>query len=228
MIELRYALQIALRNLGWNGLPKEIRHMKAPLQVSRGSTMVPSFTLLQTNLLQRKCACGQHTVAGGECAECRQKREGMMQHSAVSVAPVNGVLPVAHEVLNSAGQPLDAGTRTFVEPRFGHDFSRVKIFAGDGDKHPKEKATPSGTPSVAPAAPVPRLTKTVGELGTGDCGEASWIIQWILTNLTTKGGWVVQKVAAAFDGRDCNEKPVDVKSKFGGQVDPAWFPYWEA
>ncbi len=25
-------------------------------------------------LLQRKCACGQHTVAGGECAQCRQKR----------------------------------------------------------------------------------------------------------------------------------------------------------
>jgi hypothetical protein len=30
-------------------------------------------------------------------------------------------------VQSSAGQPLDVGTRTFMEPRFGHDFSRVRI-----------------------------------------------------------------------------------------------------
>jgi hypothetical protein len=32
-----------------------------------------------------------------------------------------------HSVLASSGQPLDAGVRTFFEPRFGHDFSDVRV-----------------------------------------------------------------------------------------------------
>jgi hypothetical protein len=39
--------------------------------------------------------------------------------------------PVVHDVLNSPGQPLDLATRTFFEPRFGHDFSRVRVHAGE-------------------------------------------------------------------------------------------------
>jgi hypothetical protein len=79
------------------------------------------------DLLQRKCACGQHTIAGGECAECRQKREGMIQRAAISPASVNGVPSIVHEVLSSPGQPLNAGTRAFMEPRFGYDFSQVRV-----------------------------------------------------------------------------------------------------
>jgi hypothetical protein len=33
------------------------------------------------------------------------------------------------EVLRSPGQPLDAVTRAYFEPRFGHDFSRVRVHA---------------------------------------------------------------------------------------------------
>ena len=40
----------------------------------------------------------------------------------VSEAP--GML---HEVLRAPGQPLDAATRAFMEPRFGYDFSRVRV-----------------------------------------------------------------------------------------------------
>ena len=35
--------------------------------------------------------------------------------------------PIVHEVLALPGQPLDAATRAFMEPRFGHDFSRVRV-----------------------------------------------------------------------------------------------------
>jgi len=35
-------------------------------------------------------------------------------------------------VLRSPGQPLDAGTRAFMEPRFGHDFSQVRIHSDAG------------------------------------------------------------------------------------------------
>jgi hypothetical protein len=38
--------------------------------------------------------------------------------------------PIVHEVLRSPGQPLDAATRAYMEPRFGHDFSRVRVHTG--------------------------------------------------------------------------------------------------
>jgi hypothetical protein len=34
---------------------------------------------------------------------------------------------LVHEVLRSPGQPLDGATRAFFEPRFGHDFSHVRV-----------------------------------------------------------------------------------------------------
>jgi hypothetical protein len=37
------------------------------------------------------------------------------------------VPPIVHEVLRSPGQPLDSSTRAFMEPRFGHDFSQVRV-----------------------------------------------------------------------------------------------------
>jgi len=35
--------------------------------------------------------------------------------------------PIMHEVLQSPGQPLDLSTRNFMEPRFGQDFSNVRL-----------------------------------------------------------------------------------------------------
>jgi hypothetical protein len=35
--------------------------------------------------------------------------------------------PLVHEALRSPGRPLDPATRAFMEPRFGHDFSRVRV-----------------------------------------------------------------------------------------------------
>ncbi|HMC29775.1 MAG TPA: DUF4157 domain-containing protein, partial [Candidatus Angelobacter sp.] len=36
---------------------------------------------------------------------------------------------IVHDVLRSPGQPLDKSTRAFMEPRFGHDFSGVRVHA---------------------------------------------------------------------------------------------------
>jgi hypothetical protein len=74
----------------------------------------PSTTNAQTGLLQRKCD------------RCRKKK--ILQRSAVGSAP-DTVPPIVHEVLRSCGQPLDAATRAFMEPRFGHDFSQVRVHA---------------------------------------------------------------------------------------------------
>jgi hypothetical protein len=80
-------------------------------------------------LLQRKCACGQHTSGGGECEECRKKRTGTLRRSAVRSSEIEEAPPIVHEVLRSPGQPLDASAREALEPRFGRDFSQVRVHA---------------------------------------------------------------------------------------------------
>jgi len=94
--------------------------MNAQLQTQTKVVPQSSFTLAQAGVLQRQCACGQHTVAGGECEACRQRREGLTQQA-------YAVPPIVHTVLSSPGQSLDTNTRAFMEPRFGHDFSQVRV-----------------------------------------------------------------------------------------------------
>ena len=90
------------------------------------------YTPVRSGLLQRRCACGQPSLSGGECESCRQRREGSLQRFSVGPAPGRtlSVPPIVQDVLNSPGQPLDAATREFMEPRFGHDFSKVRVHAG--------------------------------------------------------------------------------------------------
>ena len=52
----------------------------------------------------------------------------MLCRRGISAAPV-AVPAIVHRVLSRRGQPLDASTRAFFEPRFGHDFSKVRIHA---------------------------------------------------------------------------------------------------
>src|SRR5215831_12208420 len=83
-----------------------------------------------SGILQRKCACGTHTM-GSECEECKKKK-GLLQRAPLSscgrgTQGEGEVPPIVHEVLRSPGQPLDAETRAFFEPRFGQDFSQVRV-----------------------------------------------------------------------------------------------------
>ena len=77
-----------------------------------------------SGLLQRKCDCGQHTVAGGECDACGKQR---LQRREANHAGSPEVPPMVNEVLSSPGHPIDAATRAFMEPRLGHDFAQVRI-----------------------------------------------------------------------------------------------------
>src|ERR1041385_6561196 len=86
---------------------------------------------VHTGVLQRKCDCGRHTIAGGNCNGCSKQRETVLRRSAIACDSVNGrdntAPPIVHDVLSSSGRPLDAATRAFMEPRFGRDFSGVRI-----------------------------------------------------------------------------------------------------
>lgn len=54
-----------------------------------------------------------------QCAACKQE--------AASTDRAPGIVD---KVLETTGRPLDARTRAFFEPRFGHDFSRVRVHSG--------------------------------------------------------------------------------------------------
>ena len=78
-------------------------------------------------VLQRKCACGNQTM-GGECQGC-SKGKGLLQRLGDGKPDSDEVPAIVHDVLRSPGQPLDASSRAFFEPRFGHDFSHVRVHA---------------------------------------------------------------------------------------------------
>jgi hypothetical protein len=84
-------------------------------------------TLSSAPPLQRKCSCGSSGGSGGECEECKQKKEQTLQRKAAGPAGPAMAPPVVHDVLNSPGQPLDKATRDYFEPRFGYDFSRIRV-----------------------------------------------------------------------------------------------------
>jgi outer membrane protein OmpA-like peptidoglycan-associated protein len=77
--------------------------------------------------LQRACTCG------GGCSKCHAEQPGARHKSLQTKSVQAGYTgqisapPIVDNVLRSPGQPLDPATRTFMEPRFGYDFSRVRV-----------------------------------------------------------------------------------------------------
>jgi hypothetical protein len=68
------------------------------------------------------------------CAQCEEdeKLQRRTQNPELGTQNDSFAPPVVHDVLRSPGQPLDAATRAFMEPRFGHDFSRVRVHTDAG------------------------------------------------------------------------------------------------
>ncbi len=77
--------------------------------------------------LQRACPCG------GECPKCQMEQLGQeherlqTKHMGSSDLGETAVPPIVHEVLHSLGQPLEPAARLFMETRFGHDFSKLRV-----------------------------------------------------------------------------------------------------
>lgn len=69
-----------------------------------------------------------------KCAACEEE-ETLQREGAGPATPSLGEAPASvQEVLASPGQPLDPATRAFFEPRFGRDFSPVRIHTDDRAK----------------------------------------------------------------------------------------------
>ncbi len=80
--------------------------------------------------VQRKCSCG------GTCSACQAEEQDergprlQMKSAAPGSAGLSSAPPSVHQVVRSPGQPLGAAERAFMEPRFGRDFSDVRVHTG--------------------------------------------------------------------------------------------------
>jgi hypothetical protein len=103
---------------------ERVMRMPDPGAAAAASTVAPAVSGVQ-----RKCACG------GTCPRCQEEQEGHghgdLQMKAAGPGSAGGIEapPAVHEALRTPGQPLDAATRSFMEPRFGQDFSNVRLHA---------------------------------------------------------------------------------------------------
>jgi hypothetical protein len=109
-------------------LPIQVKHVVGqvddPLeyeadQVADQVTLMPPGVSGATRppQISRKCPARE------EEAKLQKKPTG------TSEVPSGDVPGTMHEVLRSPGQPLDAAARAYFEPRFGRDFSQVRVHA---------------------------------------------------------------------------------------------------
>lgn len=85
----------------------------------------PKPSRFSSGFLQRKCACGQHTLAGDECAECAEKRKKLWKRSAVS---------------SESNPETSVESETPGESRFRRDFSQVR--ATSSQESPQSNSLP--------------------------------------------------------------------------------------
>ena len=86
------------------------RVMRMPINKNENHFFKP----VSINSIQRKCA------------ECEEEEKLQMKSEGGDVAGMTAP-NIVHDVINSDGQPLDVGTRGFMESRFGYDFGNVQI-----------------------------------------------------------------------------------------------------
>ena len=161
-----------------------------------------SFGEMSGRILQR---CSN----GVECSECRTKREqqeGTLQRAAVNTTQTSAVPSIVHDVLNSPGQPLDGGTRAFMEPRFGHDFSGVRV-------HTDTKAAQSARAVNALAYTVGRdVVFATGQYMPGTMGGKR-LLAHELTHVVQQ-----KEVADALQTKLTVDSPQDVSEREAEQV----------
>lgn len=86
-----------------------------------GNSSSPS----SSSLLQRKCICGNHTIAGEECDECRKTQHSAQAPELEMGRPFGSPL-LSHEAPHHSGQPLDAVPHSSKAPRLVRDFSSIR------------------------------------------------------------------------------------------------------
>jgi Domain of unknown function (DUF4157) len=73
------------------------------------------FSKPASNIIQRNCSA------------CEEEDKNVQMKGKTSTIGGISAPSVVHEAINTGGQSLDAGTRSFMEARFGYDFGNVRV-----------------------------------------------------------------------------------------------------
>jgi len=187
---LMLALQAKLRIAPPND-PLEREADRVAASISRGPRTV-----------QRKCSCG------GTCDQCRK----VQRHGTSDVRRL-AVPSAVERVVASSGQALDAATRGFMEPRFGRDFSDVRI-------HLDERA-------AASARAIEARAYTVGRHIAFDRGEYSPVTDSGRRLLAHELTHVVQQDGVAGDTAFRDDKDKKSAAASGLAHPEAFFEWWK-
>jgi outer membrane protein OmpA-like peptidoglycan-associated protein len=171
----------------------------------------PDHAVGGEQLMQRKCACS------GGCDKCKKKQLSLKRVSANASETAEVPSSVDH-LLHSSGMPLDGATRAFMEPRFGYDFSHVRVHA--------DSAAAQSTRDVS------ALAFTVGNhiaFAAGQYSPGSAASNRLLAHELAH---VVQQGGATSRLEGSEHTGADIKGKVGSQVsrvlqragDPAALP----
>ncbi|MGH9429919.1 MAG: DUF4157 domain-containing protein [Terriglobia bacterium] len=79
-------------------------------------SLAPGFTRARSSLLERYNTLGPHLC---------------IQREAMGPAVHPSAPTLVRDVVESPGRPLDAATRSFMEPRFGYDLSQIRVHTDD-------------------------------------------------------------------------------------------------
>lgn len=110
--------------------------------------------------LARTCDCGNHASGGGTCAACAAEKDKRKRVSRFAERPAAPPVPAAraassavpavvHDVLRESGERLPGDLRAFMEPRFGTDFSDVRLHT-DGAAAQSSRAVSARAYTVGP------------------------------------------------------------------------------
>ncbi|HEX2964297.1 MAG TPA: DUF4157 domain-containing protein [Syntrophorhabdaceae bacterium] len=99
--------------------PKLMINQPGDIYEQEADRMAERVMRMPDPILQRRCA---------NCDEDQKKfLQAKESQGRLTINKSQEVPSIVHEVLRSPGQPLDSTTRAYMEPRFGHDFSKVKV-----------------------------------------------------------------------------------------------------
>lgn len=94
---------------------------------TRLESTAPIQSPVHTGILQRKFAFRR--FSGDDCKHEGGKKKTALQFRSMDKNEYSRVPVTTYDVLHSSGKQFDSETRAFMEPRFGHDFSKVQVYS---------------------------------------------------------------------------------------------------
>jgi hypothetical protein len=115
-------LRSCVINQSWPSASRATFTSRKRIGLANQVMQMPESTIQRTC---SACASGAST-----CSECESKDEALVQRKTDRSSDGAGSVPDNFVRSLGPGQPLDSATRAFLEPRFGRDFSDVRVHVG--------------------------------------------------------------------------------------------------